>query len=344
MRRRHRIEYEETTSFSPWETCSDLYCGLLLVFILLFFFAIYQYIDARERNAADTAALQEDMKAEQASVLALYKADLEDRTSLLDEQQQVIDEQTSQLSEQQALVEEQKSQLSEQQALVEEQKSRLSEQQTLLEAQQSQLSEKQALLEEQQSQLSEQQKLLEEQSSQIEQIVGIKGQLITALNQKLTENQIQLQADPSTGAITVEDTILFASNSNELRTEGKEFFREFMPVYLNVLLQPEFREYIAEIIIEGHTDQNGSYLYNLELSKQRAWSVAEYFFDEKSEFLDADVMETLQSLITVNGCSYKNPVYKQDGSVDADKSRRVEIKFRLKDQEMIQEMDEILNN
>ena len=330
MRRRHRIEYEETTSFSPWETCSDLYCGLLLVFILLFFFAIYQYIDARERNAADTAALQEDMKAEQASVLALYKADLEDRTSLLDEQQQVIDEQTSQLSEQQALVEEQKS--------------RLSEQQTLLEAQQSQLSEKQALLEEQQSQLSEQQKLLEEQSSQIEQIVGIKGQLITALNQKLTENQIQLQADPSTGAITVEDTILFASNSNELRTEGKEFFREFMPVYLNVLLQPEFREYIAEIIIEGHTDQNGSYLYNLELSQQRAWSVAEFFFDEKSEFLDADVMETLQSLITVNGCSYKNPVYKQDGSVDADKSRRVEIKFRLKDQEMIQEMDEILNN
>ena len=344
MRRRHRIEYEETTSFSPWETCSDLYCGLLLVFILLFFFAIYQYIDARERNAADTAALQEDMKAEQASVLALYKADLEDRTSLLDEQQQVIDEQTSQLSEQQALVEEQKSQLSEQQALVEEQKSRLSEQQTLLEAQQSQLSEKQALLEEQQSQLSEQQKLLEEQSSQIEQIVGIKGQLITALNQKLTENQIQLQADPSTGAITVEDTILFASNSNELRTEGKEFFREFMPVYLNVLLQPEFREYIAEIIIEGHTDQKGSYLYNLELSQQRAWSVAEYFFDEKNAFLDEDVMETLQSLITVNGCSYKNPVYKQDGSVDADKSRRVEIKFRLKDQEMIQEMDEILNN
>ena len=330
MRRRHRIEYEETTSFSPWETCSDLYCGLLLVFILLFFFAIYQYIDARERNAADTAALQEDMKAEQASVLALYKADLEDRTSLLDEQQQVIDEQTSQLSEQQALVEEQKS--------------RLSEQQTLLEAQQSQLSEKQTLLEEQQSQLSEQQKLLEEQSSQIEQIVGIKGQLITALNQKLTENQIQLQADPSTGAITVEDTILFASNSNELRTEGKEFFREFMPVYLNVLLQPEFREYIAEIIIEGHTDQNGSYLYNLELSQQRAWSVAEYFFDEKNAFLDEDVMETLQSLITVNGCSYKNPVYKQDGSVDADKSRRVEIKFRLKDQEMIQEMDEILNN
>ena len=344
MRRRHRIEYEETTSFSPWETCSDLYCGLLLVFILLFFFAIYQYIDARERNAADTAALQEDMKAEQASVLALYKADLEDRTSLLDEQQQVIDEQTSQLSEQQALVEEQKSQLSEQQALVEKQKSRLSEQQTLLEAQQSQLSEKQALLEEQQSQLSEQQKLLDEQSSQIEQIVGIKGQLITVLNQKLTENQIQLQADPSTGAITVEDTILFASNSNELRTEGKEFFREFMPVYLNVLLQPEFREYIAEIIIEGHTDQKGSYLYNLELSQQRAWSVAEYFFDEKSAFLDEDVMETLQSLITVNGCSYKNPVYKQDGSVDADKSRRVEIKFRLKDQEMIQEMDEILNN
>ena len=330
MRRRYDDRYEDRESFSPWETYSDLYCGLLLVFVLLFFFAIYQYIDAKERNTADTAALQENMKQEQASVLALYKADLEDRTALLEEQQTLIDQQTSDLKKQKTLLDTQQSKLNTQEGKLEEQQSRLDIQESQLQ--------------EQQQKLESQQELLDRQADQIEQIVGVKGKLIEELNKKLTENQIQIQADSSTGAITVEDTILFASDSNELREEGKAFFREFMPVYLNVLLQPEFQDYIAEIIIEGHTDHQGSYLYNLELSQQRAWSVAEYFFDEDNSFLDADTTAELQSLITVNGCSYKNPVYKQDGSVDADKSRRVEIKFRLKDQEMIQEMDEILNN
>lgn len=330
MRRRYDDRYEDRESFSPWETYSDLYCGLLLVFVLLFFFVIYQYIDAKERNIADTAALQEDMKQEQASVLALYKADLEDRTALLEEQQTLIDRQKGDLDAQAGKLEEQQTRLDTQEG-------ELEEQQTRLKAQESKL-------EEQQKKLESQQELLDSQANQIEQIVGVKGKLIEELNTKLTENQIQIQADTSTGAITVEDTILFASNSNELREEGKSFFRKFMPVYLNVLLQPEFRDYIAEIIIEGHTDRQGSYLYNLELSQQRAWSVAEYFFDENNSFLDSDTEAELQSLITVNGCSYKSPVYKKDGTIDNDRSRRVEIKFRLKDQEMIQEMDKILNN
>lgn len=79
MRRKNNREYEDREIFSPWEAYSDLYCGLLLVFILLFFFAIYQYIDAKEKNIVDTAALQEAMLEEQASVLALYKTDLDDQ-------------------------------------------------------------------------------------------------------------------------------------------------------------------------------------------------------------------------------------------------------------------------
>ncbi|MDO5136556.1 MAG: hypothetical protein Q4D55_10925 [Eubacteriales bacterium] len=43
----------------------------------------------------------------------------------------------------------------------------------------------------------------------------------------------------------------------------------------------------------------------------------------------------------MNGCSYKALVCKEDGAIDEERSRRVEIKFCLKDQEMIQEMDQI---
>ena len=63
----------------------------------------------------------------------------------------------------------------------------------------------------------------------------------------------------------------------------------------------------------------------------------------ESGFLDDDTLEELKSLTTVNGCSYKDLVYKKDGTVDEEASRRVEIKFRLKDQEMIEEMNDILH-
>lgn len=371
MRRGYDSEYEDKETFSPWETYSDLYCGLLLVFVLLFFFAIYQYIDARERNDADTAALQQEMREEQDSVLAIYKTDLEEQEKAYEQKNQELenqqsamaivradlDERTDQLDAQQALIDSQKAELEtkqdelaaqqqlvgEQQTQLETQQTQLATQQEQLEAAQGQLAVQQEQLTVQQEQLVAQQTQLDAQAVQIEQIVGVRGQLIEELNQALTASEIQIQADKTTGAILFESSILFPTDGNELSEEGKEFFQRFMPVYMNVLLQPQFQEYIGEIIVEGHTDDTGSYLHNLELSQQRAWSVAEYFLSEDCQFLTADTQNLLKSLITVNGCANKSPIYNEDGTVNADRSRRVEIKFCLKDQEMIQEMDAILN-
>ena len=371
MRRGYDSEYEDKETFSPWETYSDLYCGLLLVFVLLFFFAIYQYIDARERNDADTAALQQEMREEQDSVLAIYKTDLEEQEKAYEQKNQELenqqsamaivradlDERTDQLDAQQALIDSQKAELEtkqdelaaqqqlvgEQQTQLETQQTQLATQQEQLEAAQGQLAVQQEQLTVQQEQLVAQQTQLDAQAVQIEQIVGVRGQLIEELNQALTASEIQIQADKTTGAILFESSILFPTDGNELSEEGKEFFQRFMPVYMNVLLQPQFQEYIGEIIVEGHTDDTGSYLHNLELSQQRAWSVAEYFLSEDCQFLTVDTQNLLKSLITVNGCANKSPIYNEDGTVNADRSRRVEIKFRLKDQEMIQEMDAILN-
>ena len=54
-------------------------------------------------------------------------------------------------------------------------------------------------------------------------------------------------------------------------------------------------------------------------------------------------MEELEKVLSTVGKSFSEPVYKADGSVDAAASRRVEILFRLRDEEMIREMMEILN-
>ncbi len=350
MKKRHDGYYEDRETFTPWETYSDLYCGLLLVFVLLFFFAVYQYIDARERNNAETAELQNSMREEQASVLALYKADLEDQEAAYREKSRELDSQKTALAIMQSDLEERTALLDEQQKLIDAQEQQMNgqqeqliNQQEKLDSQQKTLNEQKLLIKNQQKELEAQQALLDSQADQIEQIVGIHGQLIDELNGELAANQIQIQADRRTGAIAFSSAVLFAKDRDELSEEGKAFFRSFMPVYMEVLLQEKFRDHIAEIIIEGHTDDSGSYLHNLELSQQRAGSVAEYILSDDCDFLDADTVAALKSLVTVNGCADKDLIYQSDGKVDADRSRRVEIKFRLKDQEMIREMDEILN-
>lgn len=55
-------------------------------------------------------------------------------------------------------------------------------------------------------------------------------------------------------------------------------------------------------------------------------------------------LEQLQHILTVNGRSYSDPFYAQNSNaIDMAASRRVEIKFRLKEDEMIEKIVEIIN-
>ncbi|MCI8801682.1 MAG: OmpA family protein, partial [Lachnospiraceae bacterium] len=127
----------------------------------------------------------------------------------------------------------------------------------------------------------------------------------------------------------------------------RRFLREIIPMYLDVLMQDRFRDYIAEIIIEGHTDTDGSYEMNMELSYDRAYSVAKFCMDSRNG-LSEEKIEQLRGILTVNGRSYSQPVYVKDAQgnptdqVDMEASRRVEIKFRLKEDEMIEKIAEVL--
>ena len=115
-----------------------------------------------------------------------------------------------------------------------------------------------------------------------------------------------------------------------------------MPIYCEVLLGEEYRDNVSEIIIDGYTDTNGTYDYNLELSQKRSLAVAQYLLSIDEQFLDSDQIQMLQEKLTVNGHSMSNPILNEDGTVNMDASRRVEVKFRLKDEDMISEMSKIV--
>ena len=112
---------------------------------------------------------------------------------------------------------------------------------------------------------------------ELQDIVGIRTDIIGALQSAFSNSSMKV--DAQTGSITFSSDVLFRYNSSYLTAESKESLKNIIPMYLDVLLQDQFREYIAEIIIEGHTDTDGSYQSNMDVSyknldvyKRQIWS------------------------------------------------------------------------
>ena len=183
---------------------------------------------------------------------------------------------------------------------------------------------------------------INEQKAQLNKLLGIKPEIIAALSSELGEFGVNI--DENTGDIQFNSDILFDYNKTVLKPEGNEFLSKFMPKYLGIIMDEKYIPYIAEIIIEGHTDDVGSYMSNLKLSQDRALSVADYCIGDMNQFVWGDDVGKLRKMIAVNGKSFSNPIYKDEEKkiIDQDKSRRVEIKFRLKDDETIAELQRIL--
>lgn len=206
------------------------------------------------------------------------------------------------------------------------------------------LLETRATYEAKKAELAEKEKIIASQQSQIDTIVGVRGDLVDALSTEFSGNALSVKVDAQSGTITFDSTLLFGFDDDQLQDQGKAFLDQFLPKYFSVLLSEDFSPYVAEIIIEGHTDTDGSYMYNLQLSQNRAFAVASYCLENSNHILTDNQLEKLRILLTANGRSWSSPIYNDDGSVNMDASRRVEIKFRLKDEEMMGQIASMLED
>ena len=129
----------------------------------------------------------------------------------------------------------------------------------------------------------------------------------------------------------------------KLKIQQERLEKEIARTKAMSTFEEEYKDYLAEIIIDGYTDTTGDYAYNLSLSQQRSLAVAQYLLSIEDDFLSSTQEEDLKQVLTVNGHSMSNPILDADGNVDMDASRRVEVKFRLKDDEMIDELNKIMS-
>ena len=312
MRRKKK---SENNGFNVWRSYSDMMAGVLLLFVLIMCVTLFQ------AQKSYNESLQE--RDEKIALQEEYTQELLDKQNALDKKDETLQNQDAQLKTQDEKLAEQEQQLA---ALA----AKLKEQESTLNAQQSALDEKTAQLKDQQA--------------QIDQIIGVKADVIEALKNEFSKNNINVDIDAQTGALTLEASVMFDYDQAELTDAGKQALEQILPIYCKVLLQDDYMKYLAEIIIDRYTDTDGDYSYNLQLSQQRSLAVAQYLLDIQGNFLDATQSQNLEKYLTVNGHSMANPVLDANGNVDKDASRRVEVKFRLKDEEMIDELNQLLSS
>lgn len=317
----------EEHGFNVWRSYSDMMAGVLLLFVLIMCVTLFQaqksYQDSlKERD--EKIALQEK-----------YTEELLEKQNALDEQAGTLKSQDEQIKSKDKQIKSQDEELS---SLAE----KLAKQQETLEAQQEKLKEQQKKLSSQKKKLSSQQDTLKEQQEKIDKIIGVKAEVVEALQKEFEKKNLNVDIDPQTGALTLNANVMFDYDQAELTDSGKMTLSMVLPTYCKVLLDDSYKKYLGEIIIDGYTDTDGDYSYNLELSQKRSLAVAQYLLDIKSDFLKDSQVQELKDCLTVNGHSMSDPVLDADGNVDKDASRRVEVKFRLKDEEMIQELNKIM--
>ena len=316
--------------FNVWRSYSDMMAGVLLLFVLIMCVTLFQ----AQKNYVEKLAEQEErirLQNEYNTAMLEKQEELEEQNALLARQQEKLDEQNLTLDELQAALEEQARLLAEKQSTLE-------QQQITLTAQQATLDDQQATLTAQAAEIAAKTQELKDKQAQIDRIIGVKAEVIEALQKEFAANNVNVKIDTQTGAMVLDSNVMFAYDDTQLSEEGQSVLRQVLPIYCSVLLSDQYLPNVAEIIIDGYTDTDGSYEYNLELSQQRSLAVAQYLLSIEGEFLDDADGQTLKDILTVNGHSMSNPILDANGNIDMDASRRVEVKFRLKDEEMIEEL------
>ncbi len=176
---------------------------------------------------------------------------------------------------------------------------------------------------------------LQSQKAKIKSLTGIKIKVVAALKEELGD---KIAIDKQSGSLRLASSILFDKGSAVLKEEAKAELKQAFEEYIGVLVtNTKIKPHLDRIIIEGHTDSDGEYLYNLDLSQKRAFAVMNFLLT-----LDFAKEHNIKPLMIASGRAYLDAII-INGVEDKDASRRIEIKFRLKNEDAMHEIERVLD-
>lgn len=139
---------------------------------------------------------------------------------------------------------------------------------------------------------------------------------------------------PSVKVSIIKDTVRidlgsaanFVSGSADISPGGAKFLRSYFPKVLEAAGTPLGEKWLKRVVVEGFTDTDGTYLFNLDLSLQRSRKVVCAMYEPAQAGERAMTNEELQQirdLFLVGGYSFNSM------QASKAKSRRVELKLEF---------------
>ena len=328
---------EQKNEENFWISYADLMAGLLFVFILVLGAIVIKYVYSQNNLEKEKQALNQSQEE-----LINKNEVLNKLNTLIKNLEAEKSELSTQLSKSNETINLNNEELQKLKDVLLGYELKDKEQTTELENRQNQITLKDSELTVLVNKLLEQekahQKTVEEfdiTKAKIRTLTGIKLNVITKLKEKLGKS---INIDEKSGAIKFSSNILFDQGAYKLKEESKKELNGVLKNYISTLLEDkEIRKYIHGITIEGHTNSDGSYLSNLQLSQQRALEVMQFLYESNTIN-----KELLNKYVSSSGKSSSELIYNKDGSEDKDNSRRIEIKFIIKNDEAVKELQNYL--
>lgn len=150
--------------------------------------------------------------------------------------------------------------------------------------------------------------------------------LCERLQIKATKLNRKIVVDCRDNRINFGEAGRFGHNEYKLGPDGQEALRQVVPLVIEAAASDEGKKWFKQILIEGFTDTDGSYLYNLHLSLQRSeWVMCSMLDDRFSATmgLTPDQKQQVRELFLAGGVSFNNAKDSKEAS------RRVELRLQF---------------
>ena len=149
---------------------------------------------------------------------------------------------------------------------------------------------------------------------------------------------VKISTIKDTVRIDLGSAVSFVSGSSDISDQGKKFLRGYIPKLLEVSRTDVGKKWLKRVVVEGFTDTDGSYLFNLNLSLQRSRKVVCALYaptHRNNRAMPKSELNQIRDLFLVGGYSFNSM---QSSKA---KSRRVELKlefWQLGEKEMFEKL------
>lgn len=141
------------------------------------------------------------------------------------------------------------------------------------------------------------------------------------------------------GNIVINEALVFEFNSFAIKPTSTPLLDTLARALESVLDDPEVREYVDTIVVQGHTDERGSGSFNRELSAKRANAVLDYVFSA-----NPNLELKYASYFAASAFSKFRPLDPEENETAYARNRRIEISVVLRDANVRKLIDQYMQN